>query len=268
MHTVRSVRKAEPFLDIVRRAVFNSLADGADPLDVWIREVEQCPTTKHKGDHFEKLCVAYLTYPAGGGMAQAWTLSNTPTQIRKALQLPKRDIGIDIVAADFAGKFHAVQAKFKSRSTHRPGPYRRVLQVSWTELSTFYALAQRGPYETHLVMTTAERVSRVAGVRGKDRSVCYQKLKALPREFWLDLAQMEGVRLGENELTKSAPTPAVVPSKTAPSVKPKPAQIPTKRLPTPEELRALRLARFANDKEIVPPSEGDEFDALLSELGL
>ena len=163
IRTLSTPRKAEPFLALTQRAVFGTVGGGADPFDAWIRQVEQCATSKQKGDHFEELCVAYLLYPAGGGMVQAWTLSEMPEAVRLALGLPKRDFGIDIVAMDARGKFHAVQAKFKGRSNFRPSRYRRALRVTWTELSTFYALARRGPYETHWVMTTADGVSRAGG---------------------------------------------------------------------------------------------------------
>jgi predicted helicase len=246
IHTLANMRAPEPFLTLTQRAVFSCQGKPTvAPLDAWIRQVEGCATTKEKGDHFEELCVAYLLHPRGGGRAgivQAWTLSDLPEPVRAALGLPKRDYGIDIVALDARGKFHAVQAKFKGRSGFRPSRYRRALQVTWKELSTFYALARRGPYDTHWVITTADSVSRAGGVCEQDRSVCYRGLKAMPQEFWNDLAQMHG-----NRLTDEAPAAA----------------------PTPEEVRAIRLARFAPAAAGPPKKDGEavDYDAIWEELG-
>lgn len=234
IHTLPNMRTPEPFLALTRRAVFSCQGKPTvAPLDAWIRQVEECATTKEKGDHFEKLCVAYLLHPDGGKMAQAWTLATLPEQIRTTLGLPKRDYGIDIIAQDARGGFHAVQAKFKGVSNFRPNQYQHAPQVTWKEVSTFYALARRGPYKAHWVITTAEKVIRAGGVCVQDRSVCYQRLQAMPQEFWNDLAQMRGNRLADG--------PA------APAAK-----------PTLEEVRAIRLARFAPRAEPEEPKNDGE----------
>jgi hypothetical protein len=179
--------RAEPFLALTQRAVFTSIRSQTCPLDAWIAEVERCATSKEKGDHFEALCVEYLLHPDGARMVQAWTLPNLPVSIRQLLALPKRDFGIDIVSVDAGGKYHAVQSKFKGRSRRRRGH----LRVSWTELSTFLALARLGEYVAHWVMTTADGVCRPGGRSSQDRSVCYKKLKTLPASFWRSVARME-----------------------------------------------------------------------------
>lgn len=222
---------------LTQGAVFAALGKaGVAPLDEWIRAVEKCATTKAKGDHFEALCVAYLLDARGGKMTAAWTLPTLPVELRAELGLPKKDYGIDIIARDAGGRYHAVQAKFKGRSNFRPNRYQLALRVNWTELATFYALAARGPYAAHWVITTADGVTRPGGVGEKDRSVCYRGLKTLPAKFWHELAQMEGRKLGGKDET-----------------------------PDSEDLRARRLARFE------PPSEpldlDDLIETILGEMG-
>jgi hypothetical protein len=234
----------ETFLAFTQRAVFATLGGGDDPLDAWIRQAEGCRTSKEKGDHFEALCVAYLRHPQGGGrrgIAAAWALADLPEEVRAAVGLPKRDFGIDIVARDGAGGFHAVQAKFKGRTNFRPSKFRRRLLVTWTELATFYALARRGPYVAHWVMTTANGITRPGGRCAQDRSVCYRGLKAMPRAFWYDVAEMRGRTCAD--ALGASPVP-----------------------PTPAGLRALRIARF--DQKTQEPAELANSDPIWAELGL
>lgn len=229
VHGLRDGVRETP-LEFVQRAVFRSLREGASsPLDVWIRQVEFCKTTKEKGDRFEDLCVAYLLHREGGRMAAAWRLADVPAALRDELDLSAADYGIDIVAVDAAGKYHAAQAKFKGRTGFRPTQYRRTLKVTWRELSTFYALAHLGPYVKHWVLTTADGVSRRGRVKGQPHEkacgVSYQGLKALSSDFWMELAQMHGNQV------------ALAPA----------------RPPSTQEMRALRLARFAAPAAPVAP---------------
>ena len=69
-------------------------------------------------------------------------------------------------------------------------------------------------------------------------------MKALPREFWHDVAQMHG-----NRLTDEPPAAAPVGG------------------PTPEEVRAIRLARFAPEDKKGGAREDAYFDAIWTELG-
>ena len=89
---------------------------------------------KEKGDAFELLVTAYLrTHPTYRSLLEnVWLLAEVPSDIRRELNLPGPDEGIDLVAKTFAGEFWAIQAKyrsdFKCSLTHR-------------ELSTFTSLA-------------------------------------------------------------------------------------------------------------------------------
>lgn len=243
--TLDTVRKGsgESFLDFTRRAVYRALAAGENTLDVWIRQVNDCSSSKEKGDLFETLCAKYLVHPSGGKFDRAWLLGDLPEDIRAELSLPRQDYGIDLIARDHRGKYHAVQAKFRGRQA--AGKKTRYsngqITVPWAELSTFYSLALRGPYDTHWVMTTADGVSRRGGRQATDRSVCYLRLRALPQSFWEDVAQMSGEKLGGGGVPDSS------------------------------ELRARRLAKFG------APDEGaaetgtapiPDTDELWDELGL
>jgi hypothetical protein len=200
----------ESFPEFTRRVVFASAGKEANMLYAWISQVELCNTAKEKGDLFEDLCVCYLLHPrkdGGAGMRAAWRLPSLPDRIRGQLLLPKRDYGIDIVAVDGAGNFHAVQAKFKGRSSFRPNKYRSSLKVAWREISTFLALARRGNYLKHWVVTTADGVTRAGGATAQDASVCYRSLRRLPASFWQAISGMKGQRLSDtgNPLEHKAP---------------------------------------------------------------
>jgi len=109
---------------------------------------------KEKGDAFELLVAAYLrTHPTYRSLLETvWLLAEVPDDIRRELNLPGPDEGIDLVARTFAGEFWAVQAKyrsdFKSSLTHR-------------ELATFTSLAFvicRG-ISFGLICSTTDRVT-------------------------------------------------------------------------------------------------------------
>lgn len=216
-------RPTKTFEETVREATFHSLGKDESPYHRWVEIVERAPTTKEKGDHFEKLCEAYMRHPKGGNMADVWLLSDVPADVRTTLDLRTRDVGIDLVARDHHGGLHAIQAKFLSRTTFRPNQYRRSLRVPWRQLSTFYALAARGPYVKHWVITTGDGVARQGRATAKDKSVCNGTLKNLDRSFWVELADMRGNTLNGESQTDT-PTPSVPVSQA--------------------EMRAARLARF------------------------
>ena len=58
------------------------------------------PTEKEKGDAFERLVALYLmTAPEyRAKLSDVWPLASVPSEIRRQLNLPRRDEGIDLVA--------------------------------------------------------------------------------------------------------------------------------------------------------------------------
>lgn len=133
---------------------------------------------------------------------KTWLLHELPDDIRSKLGLGKKDMGIDLIALDRKGNWHAIQAKFKGRRNayKRYGKYKHVPQVTWKEISTFDTLCRRtGPYIRHWVITTGDRVRRVGRKQKTDRSVCYKSLCNLVETgFWRDLCDMKGYTLGSS----------------------------------------------------------------------
>src|ERR1035437_2068372 len=71
---------------------------------------------KQKGDVFELLVAAFLrTNPIYRSLLESvWLLKEVPDEIRRNLNLPCPDEGIDLVAKTFNGEFWAVQAKYRT----------------------------------------------------------------------------------------------------------------------------------------------------------
>jgi predicted helicase len=100
--------------------------------DFWLR-------TRHlskaeMGRAFERLVQLYLqTAPEYRTILRhVWLLRDVPAQVRKGLELPHSDEGIDLIALDRHGEYWAIQAKFR---TQRDQPLTR------RELGTFTSLA-------------------------------------------------------------------------------------------------------------------------------
>lgn len=109
---------------------------------------------KEKGDAFELLVAAFLrTHPTyRSSLESVWLLAEVPEDIRRELNLPGPDEGIDLVARTFSGEFWAIQAKYRSDSKS---------SLTHGELSTFTSLAFvicRG-ISFGLICTTTDRVT-------------------------------------------------------------------------------------------------------------
>jgi predicted helicase len=86
------------------------------------------------GRAFDRLVQLYLqTEPEYRTILRhVWTLCEVPARVRKLLELPHPDEGIDLIALDRHGEYRAIQAKFRSE---RDQPLTR------RELGTFTSLA-------------------------------------------------------------------------------------------------------------------------------
>jgi predicted helicase len=87
-----------------------------------------------KGAAFERLVQLYLqTQPEYRTTLRAvWLLADVPPKVRKKLNLPERDEGIDLIARDRRGKYWAIQAKWRTDLEQA---------LSLRALGTFRALA-------------------------------------------------------------------------------------------------------------------------------
>ena len=109
------------------------LADCSSWSDFWER-TKQLPTQGEKGAVFERLTQLYLqTIPEyRAALRHVWTLREVPPDVRKLLNLPTLDEGIDFIACTRHGEYWAIQSKFRSQ---RDKPLNR------KELGTFSSLA-------------------------------------------------------------------------------------------------------------------------------
>ncbi len=76
---------------------------------------------KEKGDIFERIVQLYLqTHPEyQSTLQEVWLLNEVPAKVRTKLNLPVSDEGIDLIAKTKAGRYWAIQAKFRSNPDSR-----------------------------------------------------------------------------------------------------------------------------------------------------
>lgn len=165
---------------------------------------------KIRGDIFEEFCVLYLRHVRK--FENVWRLEDVPAEVLEKLSLKRPDVGIDIIA-ESAGKYYAVQCKYKKHTSTKKNI------VTWKALSTFYALVLRtGPWEKYIVMTNCEYCRHMGKKTSKDVSLCLKSLRSITKDQWVSMC---GLSSGEKvEDTK------------------------VKKL-SAEELRAARLAFFS-----------------------
>ena len=148
-----------------------------------LTEMRSRENKKKRGDIFEEFCRLYLLKVLG--YMDVWLLPNLPAEIRAELKLPKRDMGIDIICRK-EGVYTAVQCKYKKVSG-------KAVSVPWRELATFQGLcAKTGPYEKHIVMTTANFVRHQGEKTVKDISICLGSLQGLSSGDWTKMCGLSG----------------------------------------------------------------------------
>lgn len=187
-----------------------------------LEELRQKRTTKTKGDIFERFCQLYLKYHKK--YDEVWMLKEIPPTILEALSLASHDVGIDLIAKK-NGRYSAVQCKYKTPRADgkvQSAPFIRHNQVSWTALSSFYALCARtGPWDKHIVMTSGKSVRRMGRRTEKDLSICLGSFQKMTTLDFLEMSSQGSVCIEKKVEEK-----------------------PSKNIPSLEELRAKRLAYF------------------------
>jgi len=170
---------------------------------------------KVRGDIFEEFCALYLKEVKG--YQDVWRLDDISDELLAQLSLKRRDMGIDIIVRH-NGEFYAVQCKYKT-------PTDKKSYITWSALSTFYAMCLRtGPWAKYIVMTNCH-YTRHQGPKGpKDLSICLAGFRSTTSEQWLKMCGSSGVPL--NTLVTGLTE--------------------VKKEPSQEEIRALRLAYFAS----------------------
>jgi len=149
---------------------------------------------KIRGDIFEEFCVLYLKEIKG--YQTVWRLEDVPEEILQALSMKRKDMGIDLVVSTDSG-FYAVQCKYKAPTTRKSS-------ISWTALSTFYALCLRtGPWAKYIVMTNCDYTKHQGPKTEKDISICLGTLRGISTEAWIKLCGIEGQSLEQTSTPNS-----------------------------------------------------------------
>ena len=157
-------------------------------------KIDACSNTKDKGDIFELLTKLYLQIDPRyvSKLKTVWLFNEIPTNTLKKLNLPTKDMGIDLVAETNEGEYWAIQCKYKADESK---------SLTWREISTFQSLAfsKAKGISFGLVATTVDRSANVF----KDQK---EDVKLLAGEVWRDL-DVEFFKQAKKLLTRKVVRP-------------------------------------------------------------
>jgi predicted helicase len=85
--------------------------------DDFFDRTRRLPTEGEKGAAFERLTQLYLqtTPEYQTEVEHVWTLRDVPPDVRRSLNLPAPDEGVDLIARTRRGEYWAIQSKFRSQ---------------------------------------------------------------------------------------------------------------------------------------------------------
>ncbi|NGX31109.1 MAG: hypothetical protein K940chlam8_00469 [Chlamydiae bacterium] len=111
------------------KSIFNTSKDWSD-----FNDKVSILSTKEKGDCFEQLTKFYLLINPKyrTKLRNVWLLEEVPLEVKKLLNLPDFDEGIDLIAETKEGTFWAIQSKYRGNKNY---------SLTRKELSTFIDLA-------------------------------------------------------------------------------------------------------------------------------
>jgi predicted helicase len=136
-------------------------------------------SAKGRGDLFELLTKCYLRLDSkyASEFVNIWLWSDIPPKVKDSLNLPSRDMGIDIVAETKTNKYWAVQCKYRS-TKERP--------LTWREAATSVALSFVGnKFEGLLIAHTSEKLAKIFNrAEGKVIPLSLEEWEALDEEFF------------------------------------------------------------------------------------
>lgn len=132
-----------------------------------IYDITESMSSKEKGDLFEHFVyhLFKLDSRLNNKLQNIWLYSDVPTDVIAELDLPDRDLGIDLIAL-IDNEYCAIQCKFRQNTN---------MTVSWKELSTFFGLSfgindkiKRGYFVTNTddvcnEVTRSEKVIAITG---------------------------------------------------------------------------------------------------------
>jgi superfamily II DNA or RNA helicase len=101
--------------------------------DDFFQRNKSLPSKKEQGDNFERVVQLYLQVtPQYNNLTDIWAHYEVPADVRRKINLPRNDEGLDGIARDRRNRYWAIQTKF------RGNPYEA---LTIPELSTARALA-------------------------------------------------------------------------------------------------------------------------------
>ena len=157
-------------MDYKSSQLINRSADILQHTSCWDdfrRQLSALPTTKAKGDAFEALVELYLAFDPKHAtkIKYVWHYAKVPPRIRKYLNLPHLDEGIDLIAETDDGEYWAIQCKYREDESH---------SLTRRDLSTFTDLAFGicKNVSLALVCTTTERLTHKLKMYGDRISFC------------------------------------------------------------------------------------------------
>lgn len=151
---------------------------------------------KIRGDIFEDFCVLYLKYIKG--YPNVWLLKHVPDNILTKLTLQRKDMGIDIIVETNENTYCAVQCKYKKHTSIKKNI------LSWTALSTFYALCLRsGPWDKYIIMTNCIYTRHQGKKTPQDLSICLKTLQNITKEEWLKMCSITANILNQETINES-----------------------------------------------------------------
>jgi superfamily II DNA or RNA helicase len=145
-------------------------------------KIDASKTTKEKGDLFELITKLYLQINPKycSKFKSVWLYNEVPTNTLEKLNLPTKDMGIDLIAESYQGEFWAVQCKYKSDESK---------SLTWKEISTFESLAfvKGKGISAGLIATTVDRSSSLFKDQNKNVSLLSGDVwRNLDEEFFKD----------------------------------------------------------------------------------
>ena len=73
-------------------------------------------------------------------------------------------------------------------------PSKKKTSISWSALSTFYALCLRtGPWQKYIIMTTADYTRHQGPKTEKDLSICIGSLRGIKKDDWFKMCETGSV---------------------------------------------------------------------------
>lgn len=198
-----------------------------------LSEMRMRDNKKLRGDMFEEFSLLYLKYVKG--YKNVWLLKDVPDDVLEKLTMKRKDMGIDLIIETVETTYMAVQCKYKKHISTKKNI------LSWSALSTFYALCLRtGPWEKYIVMTNCIYTRHQGKKTKQDVSYCLKTLQNITKDEWLLMCNIHGQQIGtiESQQVINVPLQVInVPKKSKSKSK-----APLSNL----ELREIRNAYYAS----------------------